>query len=93
MVTGLIWMLVVCVMLSLPFVSNGEEVIEGTFLDPIRSTVNTVTNNSLKPWLESQAFDTLIHDASNLQQEQRNVIKEWLESHGYSQDALDEVSE
>lgn len=93
MLTGIIWMMILCVILGLPCFTNGEEVIQGTWLNPVRSTVNAITRDTVQPWMESQAFDSLIHDAGQLQQEQRDTIKQWLKTHGYSQEAVEEVGQ
>ena len=93
MLTGIIWLMILCVILGLPCFTNGEEVIQGTWLNPVRSTVNVITRDTVQPWMESQAFDSLIHDAGQFQQEQRDTIKQWLKTHGYSQEAVEEVEQ
>lgn len=88
--TGVVWILIFAVILNLPVFTNGKEVIQGTFLNPIIKVTDTVTKNHIQPLLESQAFDSWIKDAGALQDNQREVIKNWLETHGYSTESVGE---
>lgn len=80
---AIVWVLVICVVLSLPIFTNGTDVINNTWLGDIRSFVGNISEEYVEPFMNSDAFNEFIEDAENIPDEQREIIRQWLEEHGY----------
>lgn len=94
MIFGLIPSLVVILFLtyfmSTPVVKNGKDVIDQTWLGPIRNASTNVVYILQKPYEVNEALQKLIADPISLTEEETKLVLEWLIS---EHDNTDEVYE
>lgn len=80
---AVVWTMAFCVILSLPMVKNGNQIIDNTLLSPIQKIVTTVAYPYMKPYIQSFSVSEFIENGNALTEKNRALITEWLESHGY----------
>ena len=90
LVPSLVIVLFVTYFLSTPVVKNGKDVIEQTWLGPIRNASTNIVYILQEPYDLNEAIQKLIADPISLTEEDTKLILEWLIS---EHDNMDEVYE
>ena len=93
-VPSLVLILFVTYFLSTPVVKNGKDVINQTWLGPIRNTATNVVTLLEEPYTMNEAIQKLISDPMSLTEEDTKLVFEWLVTeHGDVEEIQDFVNE
>lgn len=80
------WILMVCVVLRLPLIKDGNAMIEQTYLGTIYDTATTLFGEVGGPSLTTEAFNHMYTNAKNMDDSDQKAVDQWLRSHGYEYD-------
>jgi len=87
-----IWMLIVLLILSFPLISNGNDVVEQTWLRYIKEANAVVLQMMQEPFEENDALQQWFSN-EELTEEQAFSLRRWLEKQGLSEEDITEFLE
>ena len=87
-----IWMLIVLLILSFPLISNGNDVVEQTWLRYIKEANAVVLQMMQEPFEENEALQQWFSN-EELTEEQAFSLRKWLEKQGLSEEDITEFLE
>ncbi|MCR5794723.1 MAG: CvpA family protein [Solobacterium sp.] len=82
---GILWVLILGMVLSSPVFAGGGTLVNETLPGMVRHVTSSLTDEYIAPFLETESFAQLYEDASKLTEEQKQMLREWLEQNGYEQ--------
>ena len=87
-IPALVLVLFMTYFLSTPIVKNGKDIIQQTWLGPIRNVTTNVVHILQKPYEVNEAIQKLIADPMSLTEEDTKLVLEWLISEHDSTDGV-----
>lgn len=84
-IEGVVWVLIFGMILSSPIFDGGGTLVNETLPGVVRQVTSSFTDEYIAPFLETESIAQLYEDASKLSEEQKKMLKEWLEENGYDQ--------
>jgi hypothetical protein len=83
---AMLFVLVFSIALNSPFFNNGNAAVEKTMVGKINEVTGMVYEKLLEPLADADAFNQAYENASQMTNEQREKLREWLEKQGYKSD-------
>ncbi|MBQ7994341.1 MAG: CvpA family protein [Solobacterium sp.] len=83
---AMLFVLVFSIALNSPFFNNGSAAVEKTMVGKINEVTGMVYEKLLEPLADADAFNQAYENASQMTNEQREKLREWLEKQGYKSD-------
>lgn len=87
-----IWMLILLLILSFPLISNGNDVVEQTWLRYIKEANGVILQMVMEPFEENEALQQWFSNGE-LSEEQEFSLRKWLEKQGLSEEDITEFLE
>ena len=82
----MIFVLVLTVALNSPLFNNGQAAVDNTIISKINYYTGMIYERFLEPIYDADTFNQAYEDAAAMTKEQRQNLRDWLESRGYSSD-------
>ncbi len=91
MIVATVWIIIFCVILNIPIFENGSEVVNQTWLGRIRDDTSQLVSAVGAPTDSAEMINRLYRGMENLDDSDKDALREWLEEHGF--ETIEEDSE
>ncbi len=81
------WIFFLCILLNTRVFANGNEIIESTYLKPINNFSSNIVSKISDEMHGVEGMKELLQGGSNLAEEQKENLENWLIDNGYSEAA------